>query len=70
MCIRDRRYIALRPDEEVGYFGLGCALAALDRLDEAASAFRDALRVQPDSIESAENLGAVLREAERLRALT
>ncbi len=65
-----KRHIALRPNEEMGSFNLGCALAALDRLDESAEAFRAALHVQPDSNPAAENLEFVLREAERLRAGT
>lgn len=62
-----KRYIARRPDEEMIYFTLGGALAALDRLDEAAEAFREALRVEPNPIPASENREWALREAERIR---
>jgi len=69
------------PTDSAGYIALGRQLAGKGQWEEAASAYRMALRLNPKNVEALTNLGFVyyemgldeeaertLREAETLRA--
>jgi predicted O-linked N-acetylglucosamine transferase (SPINDLY family) len=61
-----RQAAAAAPDEARYQFGLGQALQALGRWDEAAHAFRRVLRSDPDSVDAHFALGVVLQRSGRL----
>jgi tetratricopeptide (TPR) repeat protein len=50
------------PDSYEGWFNLGAAYQKTGRLEQAANAYREALRVCPQAAEANANLGAVLQE--------
>ena len=59
-------------DHEIAHFANANALAELDRLDEAITAYQEAIRVRPDYAEAWNNLGVVCgkrgRSAEEFNA--
>lgn len=60
--------IKLRPTWEKGYFRKGCTLEAMDRLEEALAAYREALEQNPQSSEVAtkiKRLSQLVREKKR-----
>lgn len=60
--------VKLKPTWEKGYFRKGCALEAMDRLDEALAAYREALEQNPQSSEVAtkiKRLSQLVRDKKR-----
>lgn len=57
-----RRAIALDPNCFGAWVGLGVALHILERLDDAESAFRKALEIEPDSQVAVDRLRSVLED--------
>ncbi|MCO5560023.1 hypothetical protein L7F22_013629 [Adiantum nelumboides] len=60
--------IQLKPTWEKGYFRKGCALEAMDRLDEALAAYKEALQQNPQSTEVAtkiKRLSQLIRDKKR-----
>jgi superkiller protein 3 len=55
-----RKAIQLYPDEARSYFGLGIALDALGKLEEAISAYRKAIELDPKYAQAYYNLGNML----------
>ena len=60
------RAAASAPDDARFQFGLGQALQALGRWEEAADAYQRVLRAQPDSLDAHMALGVALQRAGRL----
>lgn len=56
-----QRVVALQPQNDKAYFQLGRSLVEQSRPDEAAKAFRQALRINPNSSEAIYMLSRVLR---------
>lgn len=54
-----RRYVALRPAEASGHYGLGHVLALLKRNEEASQSFHRSLELQPNQTESPYQLGLI-----------
>jgi tetratricopeptide (TPR) repeat protein len=52
-----RRTIALNPNADVAYQGMGYALNKLSRYEEALEAFRKAIELYPGNVEAHRNLG-------------
>ncbi|KAI5083940.1 hypothetical protein GOP47_0000109 [Adiantum capillus-veneris] len=60
--------IQLKPTWEKGYFRKGCVLEAMDRLDEALAAYKEALQQNPQSSEVAtkiKRLSQLIRDKKR-----
>lgn len=60
--------IQLKPTWEKGYFRKGCAFEAMDRLDEALAAYKEALQQNPQSTEVAtkiKRLSQLVRDKKR-----
>ena len=54
-----------QPADAVAHYSRGTALYAQGKLDEAAAAFREAIRLKPDMIDALTGLGIVLAEQGR-----
>jgi len=52
-----RRALKVKPDLAQAHYGLGLALARLERYQEAASAFREALHYKPGWTKAMKDLG-------------
>src|SRR6202163_2959835 len=50
------------PESYEGWFNLGAGYQKTGRLEQAAGAYREALRLRPEAVEANANLGAVLQE--------
>jgi predicted O-linked N-acetylglucosamine transferase (SPINDLY family) len=60
-----RRAVDAQPFPE-GWYNLGISLQGMDKLDDAITAYRQAIRMKPDYAEAHANLGKALRNAARL----
>lgn len=58
-------FVRTWPALGLGWNVLGASLQALDRLDEAAAAYRRAVSIEPENHDAQNNLGNVLRELGR-----
>ncbi|HZI32237.1 MAG TPA: tetratricopeptide repeat protein, partial [Candidatus Binatia bacterium] len=59
--------VKLRPDFAAGHFRLGQTMVHLEKLPEAVTQFREALRFQPDNADAKKALDALLTDHPELR---
>jgi tetratricopeptide (TPR) repeat protein len=62
-----REAVALKPDDAVGHYNLGAALAETGQLREAIAPFRKAIKLKPDFAGAHYELGRALAETGQLR---
>lgn len=60
------RIITVSPGSDMGYFGLGVALAERGKYEASIPFYREALRLNPEHVRAKLNLGAALMEAGHL----
>ncbi len=61
-----RRRLEKYPNDFTAHFNLGAALQSIDKLDEAISHYREALRARPDNVTALNGLGTAFQSTGKL----